>query len=149
VSRDEPVSGEAGLLRRLRALVLALVLGVFPLLVGAVLEWPLAERLFGDWLLRGGPWLAGLLVGLLQELARLPAAAVLGALAGRLLGQRAARLVLGALLVGYGYYLALRVLTGTAAQLAEPGYLLGKLLGVAGVCLLGVRLARRSGSESP
>jgi len=128
----------------LRAAAQATVLGVFPLVAGVLLERPLGDWLYGDWLLAAGPFLAGLLVALLQEAARLPAAALLGWLCGRLLAERAGPVVLASLLVGYLYYLLLRLMLDTASQLCEPGYLGGKLLGAAGICVLGVWLARRS-----
>jgi len=125
----------------LREIALAVVLGVLPLVAGILLG-RLVSGLYGDWLRAAGPALAGVLVGLLQELARLLPAVVLGWGCGWFLGRRGRRVALLALLAGYLYLLALRALTGTLAQLGEPAYLAGKLVGVLGVALVTVLAAR-------
>lgn len=127
----------------LRAASQALVIGVFPLVAGIMLDGRLARLAFGDWLNGLGPFLGGLLVALLQETARAPAAALLGWLGGRLLGPRATSVVLASMAVGYLYEVLLRLAVDTAVQLGEPGYLLGRLLGAVAVCLLAIGLIRR------
>ena len=127
----------------LRVASQALVIGVFPLVFGILLDGRLVRLAFGDWLVGLGPFLGGLLVALLQEAARAPAAALLGWLGGRLLGPRAAAVVLASMAVGYLYEILLRLTLDTVARLGEPGYLLGRLAGAAAVCVLAIGLVRR------
>ena len=127
----------------LRVLGQALVIGVFPLVAGILLDARLARAIYGDWLIGLGPFLGGLLVALFQEAARTPAAAALGWLCGRLLGPRAARVALASMLVGYLYEAVLRAAVDTLAQLTEPGYLLGRLAGAAAICALVIAVVRR------